>query len=648
MHPQIQRHEIVPLDMRAEFQPATINKEKRTIELVWSTGATVRRGGFFTDPFDEELAMDPANIRMDRLNRGAPLLNSHSQYDLSNVMGVVERAWIENGVGKATVRFSQRDDVGTIFKDVEDGVIRNVSVGYRVYKYQDVTKDDSRIKTFRAVDWEPFEISLVPIPADAAAQVRSNPEKNTVEIEMRNIPLGGEQDMNPKPTETPQPAAQPVDTDAIRKQAQDEERGRVTGITAAVRAAKLDDDLAQDMIAKGVSLDEARKLIIEELGKRSSEKPVSSHPSVTVGTDEVEHRRAGMESALLHRVDTKRFELSEKAREFRHFTLLEMARESLEARGIRTRGMSKMEVAARALHTTSDFKSVLENVVNKTLRAGYESAPQTFRPFVRETQVADFKQVSRTQLGDAPKLKEVLEDGEFTFGSMKDGAEKYQLKTYGKIIGITRQVIINDDLGAFTRVPELFGRSAADLESDVVWGIITANAAMSDGTALFHSSHGNLAGSGAVPSVTTLTAARRAMRVQMGLSDDAADLQYINVMAKFLAIPPKYETDSEQLLSSTMLPNQVSSVNPFAGKLQLIVEPRLEIGGGAADPWYTIADPSQIDTIEIAYLQGQQGVYIETKEGFEVDGLMIKARHDFAAKAIDWKGMYKNPGTAGD
>lgn len=645
MHPQIQRQEIVPLDLRAEFQPQTINKEKRTIELVWSTGATVRRGGFFTDPFDEELSMESANIRLDRLNRGAPLLNSHSQYDLSNVMGVVERAWIENGVGKATVRFSQRDDVGTIFKDVEDGVIRNVSVGYRVYKYQDVTKDDSRIKTFRAVDWEPFEISLVPIPADAGAQVRSNPEKNTVEIEMRNnIPSGGEINMDPKPTETPAPA---VDADAIRKQAQDEERGRVTGITAAVRAAKLDDELAQDMIGKGVSIDEARKLIIEELGKRSAAAPVSSHPSVTVGTDEVEHRRAGMESAILHRVDTKRFELTEKAREFRHLTLLEIAKESLEARGIRTRGMSKMDIAARALHTTSDFKSVLENVVNKTLRAGYDSAPQTFRPFVRETQVADFKQVSRTQLGDAPKLKEVLEDGEFTFGSMKDGAEKYQLKTYGKIIGITRQVIINDDLSAFTRVPELFGRSAADLESDVVWGIITGNAAMSDGVALFHANHSNLAASGAVPSVTTLTEARRAMRRQMGLSDDASDLQYINVMAKFLAVPPKYETESEQLLSSTMLPNQVTAVNPFAGKLQLIVEPRLEIGS-AADPWYTIADPSQIDTIEIAYLQGQQGVYIETKEGFEVDGLMIKARHDFAAKAIDWKGMYKNPGTAGD
>lgn len=632
-----EKRQIAPLDLRAEFSASSINEEKRTVDLVWSTGATVRRGGFFSEPYDEQLDMSASSIRLERLNKGAPLLNTHSQFDLGNVLGVVERAWLDGQEGKATVRFSDRADVTPIWNDVKSGIIRNVSVGYRVHSYKDVSDPNAKFKTYRATDWEPFEISLVPIPADAGSQVRSDGLlKNDVEIETRIENSGGI--MEPK-IETP--AAPIVDQDAIRKEATEAERARVLGIKTAVRAAKLDDSFGEKLIADGVAVDEARKAVIDELAKRSTETPVTSRPTIEVGTDEVEKRIANFENAIMHRWNAKNVELT-GGREYRHLTLLEMAREALESRGVRTRGMSKMQLAERALHSTSDFKLVLENVVNKTLRAGYEAAPKTFMPFVREVQVADFKQISRTQLGDAPKLLEVLEDGEFTSGAMKDGAEKYQLKTYGRIVGITRQVLINDDLSAFTRVPEMFGRSAADLESDVVYGILTANAAMSDAIALFHASHGNLAGAGAAPDVTTLSAAREAMRKQKGLSEISGEAQYINVMAQFLIVPPKYETASEQLLSSVMVPSAVSAVNPFAGKMQLIVEPRLEVSG--ADAWYVAASPSQVDTIEVAYLQGQTGVMIETKEGFEIDGLQIKARHDFAAKAIDWRGLYKNPG----
>jgi phage major head subunit gpT-like protein len=639
---ETRKHQMVPLSLRADVQPSTINLEERSVELVWSTGAKVRRGGFFSDPYDEELSMDQSHIRMGRMNKGAPLLNSHSQYNLRDVIGVIENARIENGVGKAKVRFSSRADVEPIFQDVKDGILRNVSVGYRVYKYKDVSGPEDKFKTYRAIDWEPAEVSIVPVPADADSQIRSSAgiEKNELEIEERNLIGGDPMKENEQPT--PAPAAPVVDKEAIRKEVLETERARISSIKSAVRAAKLDDKFADELVDGGIAVDKAREMIIEKLASKTEEVQVTSNVRVG-GQDEVETRRAGMEEALLHRTDSKKFSLTEKGREYRHMTLMDLAKESLEARGIRTRGMSKMELAQRALHSTSDFANVLAAVTNKTLRAGYEAASQTFRPFCREVQVADFKEISRVQLGDAPKLLEVKEHGEFKRGSMKDGAEKYALKTYGRIVGITRQVIINDDLDAFTRVPQLFGRSAAELESDIVYGIINANAALADGVALFHASHSNL-GTAGVPDVTTLTEARRAMRQQKGLSQDSADAQFINVMARYLLIPPKYETSSEQLLSSTMLPNQVSAVNPFAGKLQLLVEPRLEVSG--SDPWYVLADPGQVDVIEIATLQGQGSVYIESKEGFDVDGLEIKARHDFAAKAIDYRGMYKNPGTA--
>ena len=243
------------------------------------------------------------------------------------------------------------------------------------------------------------------------------------------------------------------------------------------------------------------------------------------------------------------------------------------------------------------------------------------------------------QLGEAPKLEPVNQSGEIKSGSIGESAEKYQLATYAKIIGINRQVIINDDLEAFTRIPLLFGRAAADLESDVVYSVITTNAAMSDTVALFHGTHGNL-GSAAAPSVTSLSEARKLMRLQSGLQT-GKNKQILNIEGKFFLFPAAIETTSQQVLAP-IIAAQSSNTNPFQGAYIPICEPRLDASSATA--WYLIADPAQIDTIELAYLQDQRGVYTETEQGFEVDGLRIKARLDVAAKAIDHRGMVKNAG----
>lgn len=644
------RRQVHPFSFRADVVPSSLNEEKRTIDIVWTTGARVRRGGFWSDPYNEELKVDQKSVRLDRLNASAPLLNSHSSYDLSNVIGVVERAWIENGKGHATVRFSQRDDVKSIYQDVKDGILKNISVGYRIHKVEDITQSDDKIKTVRAIDWEPYELSIVPIPADAGAQVRSGINLEPNDVEIINYTERGS---NMKPNETqpdlntaPVATSSPAELEAARKLAVEEERKRVSDITAMVTSHRLGNDFQSHLISKGYDVDQCRKLILDELTKRQP--VIESHVRVEVTREESVTRQQGIEEAILHRHDGKNA-LTEKGREYRNLSLYEMGKECLEARGIKTRGLSKMELASLmleargGLHSTSDFPLILANVINKTLRAGYQAAPRTFMPFVRVSQISDFKEVSRTQLGDAPKLSLVGEHGEFQRGSVAEGAEKYKLKSYGKIIGLTRQVIINDDLGAFTRIPEMFGRSAADLESEIVYGILNDNAALSDSIALFHASHSNL-GTGARVTTTALSEAREAMRLQKGLSAESLEAMFINIMAKYLIVAPEYETEAEQILSSTMIPNQSSNVSVFANKLQLIVEPRISLN--TTYPWFVAADPSQVDTIEVGYLQGQEGVFIEMKEGFEVDGLEIKARHDFAAKAIDYRGLFKNPGLA--
>ena len=174
MSPTITR-DLPPMTLRAAFNPRSVNLPKRTVELTWSTGAKVLRGYF--DKFYEELSLDPKHVRLGRLNGGAPLLDAHNSYELRGVLGVVEggTATVDGKQGKAVVRFAKAEDdplADAIFRKVQDGIIQNVSVGYRVHKFEKIEDVEIKIPTYRAIDWEPYEVSLVPMGADAGAGVR--------------------------------------------------------------------------------------------------------------------------------------------------------------------------------------------------------------------------------------------------------------------------------------------------------------------------------------------------------------------------------------------------------------------------------------------------------------------------------------------
>lgn len=619
------------LQSRAAFTPKTLDPAKRTVEIVFSVGARGLRHGWDSSYY-EELSMDQSAVRMERLNAGAPLLNSHGQWDLADVIGVVESARIENGKGIATVRFSEREGVEPIFQDVKDGILRNISVGYAVHKWERVQEEGVKYPIYRAVDWEPQEISFVPVGFDAAAQVRS----------IRPTRASDKQEINVDEKEKAEAEAkakreQEARDEATRKAASEAavvaERKRSADIRSAVSAAKLPTEFGDTLVNEGVEIGVARERIIAKLAETNPAVP--SNPRVEMGDDRKDNARAGMVEAILHRSNPDAHKLTDKAREFRGLTVLEMARESLEASGIKTRGMSKMDLAARALHSTSDFPLILADVTGKSLRKQYDSAPKTFQAWARRATAGDFKPIKRLQLGDAPSLEKVNESGEFKSGTMTEGQETYSILTYGKVIGITRQALVNDDIGAFTRIPELFGRAAADLESEIVYNILINNAALSDGVALFHATHGNLGTAGA-PSVTTLSEARKLMRKQKNKAG-----RPMNVTPKTLIVGPDQETVAQQLLATDYVPNENAKVNPFAGNLSLVVEALI-----ANFNWFLAASPDQIDTVEYAYLEGEGGVVVETQMGFKVDGVEMKVRHDFGAGAIDHKGLVKNAATS--
>lgn len=408
------------------------------------------------------------------------------------------------------------------------------------------------------------------------------------------------------------------------------ERNRIRDIRALCATHRIDDATQATLIDNGTSLAEARNQVLDALAKRTAAQLPGGHVSVeNNGGDAL---RIAIGEALMHRFDPTA-QLSDGARQFNGYSLLDCARAIL-GHSV-SAGLSKNELAAKAL-ATSDFPALMADVANRTLRRGYDASPRTFTAFARQVQATDFRPINRVQLSDAPALEKVDEAGEYKYGAMSDANTSYKLETFGKIIALTRKVIINDDLDAFTRVPMAFGAAGADLESDTVWGLITGNVKLGDNKTLFHADHHNLGTAGSI-SGTTLSELRTLLRTQTGLTGKRP----LNLQAKFLVAPAALETVAQQMLAD-IVSTKSGDVNPFAGSLTLIVEPRLDAVSDKA--WYLICDPARIDTIEYAYLSGEQGVYIETRQGFHVDGVEIKARLDFGAGVIDYRGMSKNAG----
>ncbi|HDR27511.1 HK97 family phage prohead protease, partial [Rhodovulum sp.] len=461
--------ELPALRRSAELAPNSIDPETRSVEVIWSTGARVRRAALFGEPHDEELSMAPEHVRLDRLNAGAPFLKVHAAHDLDAVIGSVVpgSARIENGQGIARIRISERDAVGDIWRDIQAGHIRAVSIGYQVHRFE-VSKPEGARELWRAVDWTPFEISAVPVGADAAAGFRAKEPMNDCVLHRRDAPTsqgaspmtdrtkppadkakqsndtavaeetqmtddktGAAEaqalasdtqtraaDMKPKAlTVTPDRASEDrsrgVDTDTLVTEARAQERERVSTIHGLADKLHLERGFAGDLIKRGVSIDEARRLILDQVAAKADETRTFPHVSVPLGgRDATVTRREAISSALLHRYSPTLFPLEDAAREYRGMTLMELARESLETAGASTRGLSRDEVATRALHSTSDFPEILAAVTNKTLRQAYEAYPRTFPLFCRQVLATDFKAMHRVQLGEAPQLLKVGESGE--------------------------------------------------------------------------------------------------------------------------------------------------------------------------------------------------------------------------------------------
>lgn len=366
------------------------------------------------------------------------------------------------------------------------------------------------------------------------------------------------------------------------------------------------------------------------------------HPDVNAGWGGNRHHsdfRAAAIDALLIRGGINVKNPHPAARDFRGYSIVDLARARLSQFGKSTSGMSRADVVQAAL-TTSDLPDLLANVASKSVMNGFSAEHAvTHTAWTQQSTLVDFKTGKRVALSEAPGLLEIKERGEYENGSLSDAAESIQLKTYGRIVSLSRQMLINDDLGELTRVPEAMGMAARRTESDIVYTLLTSNPTMRDSVALFHANHSNLvsAGSGAAPSVTTLGAARAAMKRQRGLAGES----FLNIEPRFFIVPVTLQ-DHAAMLAASITPLSVDEVVPeWIKQLTIISDPRLDENSATA--WYLAADPMLHSTIDVAHLDGEP-VFLDQQNGFATDDLRLKVRLDVGAAAVDWRGLYKNAG----
>lgn len=621
---------------------SSINPEKRTVDIVFFTGVDIPRMDWWTgDKY--VLRFDPKGADLSLLNNGAPVLDNHSRFDGSaSQKGKVERAWGENGKWMATLRFSKRSSVDDLWGDIQDKIVTKFSMGVEILEKENLRENDHQVVL--AKSWRPFELSVAPIPADwntmslAAQKCGISERANAQEDKMlpEDTTTGTQARADDKETVTAQSI---IEEQLKAREAAGglKELSRVMRILEVTQTLGLSNGFADKHIKAKTPIDKFQTLALDEQVEQAKRFPNTPPGRVaTLVRDEVDTRRELMGAAVFGMMSPKNFK-EDSHNPFIGLTLKQIAEESVRIQnGLRS--VPKMsDVVTMAMQTTADFAAVLENTARKQLLAMYQYANPTYRVWTKQSTTPDFKTMTRVRLGETPEFLKVPEGAQITIGLMTDSKESYSLATYGRGISFTRQMLINDDLGAFNDLIGQFGVQAARLENKTVYSILNTNANMADGIALFFASHYNL-GTGVIGN-TALDAMFTAMGTQKGI--DAKTI--LNLTPKYLIVPKAKEATAR---AAVMLigPNVKSSdQNWFAGRLEVVAD--AELDGTSTVVWYGAAEPGFAPGIEYCHLEGQTGPQFIRKDNESgVLGIQFYAYLDFAAKAVDWRPLYKSSG----
>ncbi len=623
----------------ATLAPSTADPESRTVRATISTGAAVELRDL-QGPYLETLDLagaDTAGLV------GVPVLDAHRRQSVADVVGIVTAAGRDQSGLWADLKISGRAE--PVWQDILAGILRGVSVGYRVAEWRSGRlADGTRSRT--AVAWSIVEVSLVPVPADAGATVRGF-------------------DMNGETTAAPADQAREGFQVCTDCQAPEEcqaagacalgERKAVRGggatrtraetnatIRSIARVAGLGQAWIDRQVDSEASADQARAAAWAELETRGGG-PIRVDTSGTVDHTDPAAIRTRMAGAVAARWCPK-VKMDPASREFADHSLTDMAAELAGLRGHRLNPRNRAAVVDAILtragaHSTSDFPLLLEGAANKMMLPSYQAAAPTYRRWAAQKAFTDFKAHKFLRAGDFPRLTEVTaEGGGVTYGTMSENREQAVAKEYNSGIRVGRRVLINDDLRQFAEFSTMAGIRAASDENAILYSLLGQNsgggpALDTDSKAVFHADHANKAGAGADLDETSYGAAVAALRKQTSL-----DGILLNLAPAILLVGPDRELKARRLLTA-ITPTQAANVNPWAGTAELVIDANI-----AGTRWYVFADPALYPIFIYGYVAGAAGPVMRSEIDFDTHALKVVMALDFGADAIDWRGGYFNAG----
>ncbi len=581
-------------------------EEERTVELSFSSEEPYER---FFGP--EILDHADGACDLTRLEEIGTMLFNH---DVSRPIGGILKVWVgEDHRGHALVKFDTDEESEKIYQKVLSGSLKGVSVGYRIREWEELEEDEiSKDGRFAgpaliATKWEPLEISIVSVPADASVGVgRSIETEEISDIQSQEE----EKEMEEKN----------LNEEQIRAEAIDAERKRTAEITALCR----DFDIAPDAyISAGNSVEETRAAVLAELAKKRAPQ------TVTVAADESDKFRAAAVDGIALRAGIAVEKPADGADQFRGMSLLRLMEDIYERENGKSAHIAQDELMRSVFSGgTGAFPNIMANVAHKALDKAYEEVPSTFQYWTAKGSNPDFKPATRVGLGAADELVEMTEGGEFTSSESTDYGKVTNITTYGREWTLTRKAIINDDLSALTRLPAMYGAAAKRTINKKVYELLAAGA-------MFSTKNGNL-GSGAI-SIESLKAAKTAMAKQK----DPSGKTFLNLQPAYLIVPAELEVEAATLIASAVDPTKNNAYpNPFANKLTVVADPNLS----SAEEWYLVAAPGILPGIEVTYLNGAENPTMRTFVDSDVLGIKYQIFHDFGVNLLDFRALYKSSG----
>lgn len=622
----------------AQGAPSTLDAKTRTARIVAVTSGPIPMR-YCDFPYD--LYLDFAGLRLRRPT--VPLLDNHRAGSVQDILGSVSDFQRAGNQLLATVCFAETPEGQRAYDLAEQGHLDGISVGFTINEAKFVK--DGETATFNGaevsgpanicLDFEIFETSVCPMGADNNARLlHHNPQEDIVTDSLAT-PQGGAE--NPAATPASNPAIDQARLAALRDREDVDRACRNLGLDMAEGAR---------LLAAGMDARSAKMQLLEVAARLNP--PVAPFTMVEGGRTDAQKFAAAAADSILLRSSLGGFSASKPAapgaENLRGLMLRELARDCVVRAGHQVPGDVRAMVGLAL--TSSDLPNILGAVVNKSLAEGTAEADERFMEFCSVGSAPDFKPTTIANLGAFNGLDQVPEDAEYKYASLADGAEKVTLATYGKLVQISRQAIINDDLNALTELPMAMGRAAWRTVGDLSWGVLTGNQTMADGYGVFDATHhANVDVENLPPSNYAFGKAETAMALQKDVAGVA-----LGITPVFVLGPMALKSHLESILalqtywsSSTdgVGPYAVQGSNVWAGRLKPICDRRLDAVSATA--WYVLA---RRNTVRLFFLNGNTAPYLEQRQGWTRDGTEFKVRIDAAAKALDWRTMYKNTGAA--